>query len=152
MARTGNPFGDFDFSKMMDASKMLGDFKFTGVDMEQLASSQRRNIEALTAANQLAVEGLQAVARRQAEIMRQMMEEAASSMKDVMTAGSAEDKAGRQADLTKEAFRRAISNMRELAEMVAKSQNEAFDVINKRVADSLDEVKSLMSRKAANSK
>ncbi len=147
MARPGNPFADFDFSKMLDPSKMMPDFKVPGVDMQALVSSQRRNLEALAAANQLAVEGLQTVAKRQTEIFRQMMEEASQAMKDVMAAGSPEAKASRQTDLVKEAFTRAVANMRELAEMVAKSQGEAFDVINKRVTDSLDELKTLMAKK-----
>lgn len=147
MARP-NPFGEFDFTKMMmDPSKLIGEFKVPGVDVEAVVSSQRRNLEALSQANQLAIEGMQAVARRQAEIFRQMMEEASQAMKDIMTAGSPEDKAGRQTELAKEAFKRAIANMRELAEMVAKSQGEAFDVINKRVTDSLDELKGLMAKK-----
>jgi phasin family protein len=152
LAKMNNPFGDFDFSKMMDPRKMMGDFKMSGVDMEQLAASQRRNLEALTADNQLAIEGIQAVARRQSEIFRQMMEEASHSVRDVMAAGSPEEKAARQTEMMKEAFTRAIGNMRELAEMVTKSQGEAFDVINKRVTDSLDEVKTLIAKKTAAAK
>lgn len=148
MARPNNPFGDFDFTKMMDPSKLLGDFKVPGVDVEAVVASQRRNLEALSAANQLAVEGMQAVARRQVEIFRQMMEETSQVMKDMMAAGSPEEKAGRQTELAKEAFRRAIANMRELAEMVSKSQGEAFEVINKRVTDSLDEIKTLVAKKS----
>jgi phasin family protein len=147
MARPQNPFGDFDFTKMMDPSKLMGDFKVPGVDMEKVVASQRRNVEALTAANQLAIEGMQAIAKRQAEIYRQMMEETAEAMRGVMAAGSPEDKAARQTELTKEAFKRAIANMRELSEMVAKSQGDAFEVINKRVADSLDEIRDLMAKK-----
>ena len=146
MTKPNNPFGDFDFSKMMDPSKMMGDFKMSGVDMEKVVSSQRRNLEALAAANQLAIEGMQAVAKRQAEIFRQVMEESSAAMKSVMAAGSPEDKAARQTELTKEAFKRAIANMRELAEMVAKSQGEAFEVINKRVTDSLDELRDTMAK------
>lgn len=149
MARPQNPFGDFDFAKMMDPAKLMAEFKMPGVDMEQVVASQRRNIEALSAANQLAVEGIQAVAKRQAEIYRQMMEETAQAMRGVMAAGSPEDKAARQTELTKEAFQRAVANMRELAEMVAKSQGDAFNVINKRVTDSLDELRDLMAKKNA---
>lgn len=149
MAKPNNPFGDFDFTKMMDPSKMMSDFKMSGVDMEKVVASQRRNLEALTAANQLAIEGMQAVAKRQAEIFRQVMEELSAAMKSVMAAGSPEDKAARQTELTKEAFKRAIANMRELAEMVAKSQGEAFEVINKRVTDSLDELRDTVSKKGA---
>ncbi len=79
--------------------------------------------------------------------MRRMMEETGRAMKDMMTVSSPEEKAARQTELAKEAFQRAIANMRELAEMVSKSQTDAFDVINKRVADSLDEIKSLMAKK-----
>jgi phasin family protein len=147
--KPNNPFGDFDFSKMMDASKLMKDFKLPGVDVEAVVSSQRRNLEALTAANQLAIEGMQAVAKRQTEILRQMMEEASQAMRDVMAAGSPEDKAARQTELVKEAFKRAIGNMRELAEMVSKSQGEAFEVINKRVTDSLDELKGVVAKKQA---
>ncbi len=147
MARA-NPFGDFDFTKMIDASKLMGDFKMPGVDVEAVVASQRRNLEALGEANKLAVEGMQAVAKRQSEIFRQMMEEASQAMRDMMAAGSPEDKASRQTELVKEAFKRAIGNMRELAEMVSKSQSEAFDVINKRVTDSLDELKSVMAKKS----
>ena len=152
MAKTSNPFADFDISKMMDpskfmeAAKMMPDFKMNGVDMDSVMASQRRNIEALTNANRLAAEGIQAIAKRQAEIMRQTMEEMGRAMKDAMTVASPEEKAARQTELAKEAFQRAIANMRELAEMVSKSQSDAFDVINKRVADSLDEIKGLMAK------
>ena len=37
--------------------------------------------------------------------------------------------------------------MRELAELVAKSQTEAMDVVQKRVADSLDEIKTVIAKK-----
>ena len=44
-----NPFGDFDFTKMMDPSKLMGDFpklmgdfKVPGVDVEAVVASQRR--------------------------------------------------------------------------------------------------------------
>jgi phasin family protein len=147
--KPNNPFGDFDFSKMMDATKLMKDFKLPGVDVEAVVSSQRRNLEALTAANQLAIEGMQAIAKRQSEILRQMMEEASQAMRDVMAPGSPEDKAARQTEVVKEAFKRAIGNMRELAEMVSKSQGEAFEVINKRVTDSLDELKTVVAKKQA---
>ncbi len=146
MAKPGAPGEEFDFSKMMDFSKLAGEFKLPGVDMQAVMDSQRRNLEALGAANKRAMEGMQAVARRQSEIFRQMMEETQAAMRDFMAAASPEDKAARQTDLAKSAFSRAIANMRELSEMVAQSNNEAFDVINKRVAESLDEFKRALAK------
>lgn len=132
---TGNPFFD------MDLTKMLSEYKVPGVDMDSILASQRKNIEAVTAANQLAMEGLQAVIRRQAEIMRQSLEESSAMLNEVMAAGSPEDKAAKQADVIKSAFERALANSRELAELLAKSNTEAAEVLNKRFSDSLDELK-----------
>ena len=141
------PFGEFDFAKMFEMPKQMGDFKFAPVDMEGVVAAQRKNVEALAQANQLAVESMQAIARRQSEIFRSMMEEASSAMREVMAAGSPEEKAAKQTEIVKDAFQRAVGNMRELAELVAKSQTEALDVVQKRVADSLDELKSQIAKK-----
>jgi len=40
-------------------------------------------------------------------------------------------------DLASHAFQTALSSMRELAEMAARSQKEAFDIIRKRVEENL---------------
>jgi phasin family protein len=150
-----NPFGEFDMSRMFDAAKLfdpgklMADLKMPGVNMEQVVASQRRNLEALAAANNLAVQGFQAVTKRQAEILKQTLEQTSQAMREVMAAGSPEDKAARQTELAKEAFERAIANMRELAEMVTKAQNEANEVITRRVTESLDEIKDLLAKKRA---
>lgn len=146
MAKPGAPGEDFDLGKMMDFSRFAAEFKLPGVDMQAVMDSQRRNLEALGAANKRAIEGMQAVARRQSEIFRQMMEETQAAMRDFMAAASPEDKATRQTELAKSAFERAIANMREISDMVAQSNNETFDVINKRVAESLDEFKRALTK------
>ena len=142
MAKTsGNPFLEFD------PSKLIGDLKVPGVDIETIIASQRKNIEAVTAANQLAIEGLQAVLRRQAEIVRSSVEEAGTYVNQVAAAGTPEEKAAKQAELVKVAFEKALSNIKELAELVAKSNTEAADVLSKRVSESLDEVKAAIAKK-----
>ena len=140
MANQPTPFWE------MDISKMVGDFKLPGVDMESLLAAQRKNIEALTAANRLALEGVQAVAQRQAEILRQTMEETSKMVSDLMAAGTPEDRVAKQADLMKSAFEKALANMRELAEMIAKSNTEAAEVISKRVSENLEEIKSMAKK------
>ena len=164
MAENPNPFMNFDPSKMFkdfdpskmfkdfDLSKMAQDFKMNGapnVDMQEVVASQKRNMEALTAANQLAAEGFQALAKRQGEIVRTTIEETTKMMKELMGQGSPEDKATRQTDFAKEAFERGIAHSRELVEMMAKAQGEALDVINKRVAESLEELKGMIRKRAA---
>jgi phasin family protein len=112
-----------------------------------MMAAQRRNIEALTQANKLAFEGMQAVARRQADIMRQMTEEMSSMLNTLMAAGTPEERVARQADATKQAFEKMLTNMRELAEMLGKSNTEAAEVIQQRISESLDELKGMAQQK-----
>jgi phasin family protein len=140
------PFGEMDFSNF-DITRMVSDLKVPGVDVEGILAAQRKNIEALTQANQLAVQGMQAVAKRQAEILSQSMTEVQAAAQELSKAGDAQTMTAKQAELVKSAFEKALANMRELAEMVASSNTEAFDVINKRFAESLNEVKALVSKK-----
>lgn len=140
-----NAFAPFemDFSKM-DFTKIFSDYRMPGIDFDSLMAAQRKNIEAVTLANRVAMEGMQAVAQRQAEILRQTMEEASKVAQELMVQGSPEDRLAKQTDVAKIAMEKALTNMRELSEMVTKSNNEAFSLINKRVADSLEELKKVM--------
>ncbi|HEX4504108.1 MAG TPA: phasin family protein [Alphaproteobacteria bacterium] len=140
MAGPTNPFLENDFTKL------FSEFKVPGFDMQSLVATQRRNIEAVSHANQLAVEGVQAVMRRQSEILRQMVEESTSSLKDLMAHGAPEAKIAQQTDLVKAAFEKALANLRELTEMVAKSNTEAADVLTKRIGESLTELKTSLQR------
>jgi phasin family protein len=133
-----------------DVSKVLGDFRVPGIDVEAVVASQRKNIEALTQANQLAVEGVQAVFRRQAEIARQAIDEFSAVVKDfVQPNGSPEDRLAKQAEYSKLALEKGISNARELTELVTKANTEAFNVLSKRVTETLDEVRDYAKKRVA---
>ncbi|MDB5396202.1 MAG: phasin [Rhodospirillales bacterium] len=140
MANASFPFFENDFTKV------FSEFKIPGFDMQSLVATQRRNIEAVNTANQLAVEGIQAVFRRQTEIMKSMVEESSTVLRDLMAQGAPEQKIAQQTELVKTAFEKALSNLRELTEMVAKSNTEAADVLTKRIGESLTELKGSLQR------
>jgi phasin family protein len=139
-----NPFfPDVDFTKVM------ADFRLPTVDVEAVVASQRKNIEALTQANQLAVEGVQAVARRQVEIARQAVEEYTSLLRELSTPVAPEDRLAKQVDVVKGAMEKGLANARELAELATKANTEAFNVINKRFTEGLDEVRDFAKKRVA---
>ena len=122
-----------------DAFKVFTDFKAPTADFNQFFSFGRRNVEALTAANQAVAEGAQAVARRQAEILKNNTEEAIQLFRDVYSSKNPEASASKQAEFAKQAFESALSNLREMFEMVSKSNVEAAEVITKRVSEIMNE-------------
>lgn len=142
-----NPFANVDLSKF-DLSKMLGDVKIPGFDMQAAIDAQRKNIEALNAANQAAVQGMQAVAQRQAEILSQAFSEISTVAQQLASvSNNPQELTSKQAEVARKAFEQALANARELAEIVSKSNTEAFAIINKRVTESLQELKTLLASK-----
>ena len=141
-----------DFSQLYaDYNRYFGDFSKLwqngkAFDVEGFVASQRKNVEALTAANQLAFEGVQALVRRQAEIVRENVEELTKITRELTAAGSPEDKLAKQTQLAKEAFENALGHVRELTGLAQKSSSQAVDVLSKRVADNLDEVKAALTK------
>ena len=135
-----------DFNKSFaDYGKLFGNGKLPSFDVEAMIAAQRKNIEALTAANQVAFEGVQNIAKRQIEIARQTTEELSQVAKELATVGSPEDKIARQAALAKDAFETAIANLRELSGIAQKANTQAVDLISKRVVENLEEVKSALA-------
>jgi phasin family protein len=133
----------------MDVGKAFAGFTFPGLDVESLVAAQRRNIEAFTQANQLAVEGVQAVARRQVEIARQAVDEASALMREWTQPGAPEERIAKNAEIAKTAFEKSIANARELAELVTKANTDAFNVLNKRVAEGFEELREYAKHKTA---
>jgi phasin family protein len=124
----------------MSYTNPFADLFKSSFDFNQVFSTQRRNLEALSAANQAVVEGAQAISRRQAEVLRANVENVLKVSKEVMTGGTPDVSVTRQADLARALFENTLSNLREVTETVTKSGFEAFDVLNKRVAESLEEL------------
>jgi hypothetical protein len=83
-----------DFTQFQaEFSKWAGDFgkyfvngKAPSFDFDAVFALQRKNVEAFTAANQLAFDGVKAVAQRQAEIARKAFEEFGKVTKELTAA------------------------------------------------------------------
>lgn len=138
---------DPKFPFVPDMTKLFGEFKVPGVDVETILATQRRNIEALTRANQLAIEGFQTVARRQAEIVRGGIEEATALARDVARSRTPEDFMAYQTEAAKKALEQSLLNARELSEIATRAGNEAVDVLSQRLGETIDEARAIAAKK-----
>jgi phasin family protein len=142
--KTNGGFGEFPFATA-DFSKVWGDLKVPGFDFDVVFAAQQKNFEAVTAANRVAVEGLQTVAKRQAELFQASVDAFQKASTDLMATTEVNDRAVKQAELkqaelTKTAFETGLANAQELSDLVSKSTTETLAVVNKRVAEGIDEV------------
>jgi phasin family protein len=121
---------------VFDFTKLLESYKIPGVDFSALVDREKKNIEALTKANIIAFEGWQALVRRQTEILQE-------TMKETIANACKQDTVKHRVDLARQGFEKSLDHMRELAEMAARSQKEAFEVVRKRVDENVEHFKSL---------
>jgi phasin family protein len=128
-----NPWSNFD------VGELFKQFLVPGVDVSKLIEGQRENIKALQEANQTALQGWQNLMTRQTELMRESFEAWQASISDTVKSPPGE-MAQKQVEYGQKAFEKALSNMRELAEMAIKSQSDAADVIRKRFEAGLKEI------------
>lgn len=131
VSATKNPYADY--------TKAFSDLKLPQLDLSGFFQVQRRNVEAFSAANQVLAESLQALSRRQAEIMQEQVEFALRTMKEVLSAGTPEAGVSKQTDYAKNIVAQSINGFRELTEMASKSNVEVIDVLSERVVKSFEE-------------
>jgi len=140
MAKQYTPYDLTDFTKLMS------EFQIPGVDWQELMAAQQKNVAALTRANQMLMEGAQAVMQREMEILQKAMREAVEASQELMKEGDPQAQARQRFELAQASFETALNNMRELAEMASKSNAEALDVINKRALESFEEIKATVEK------
>jgi phasin family protein len=140
-ART--PFFDFD------VTKMFADFRFRPFDVEAVWAAQRRNIEALNQANQLAVEGVHALAKRQIEMTQQTIEDFSTLVREMTQPVSTEDRIAKHTEFTKKMIDKGLTHGREVAALAAKAGTEATEVLQKRATEGIDEMRAFACKSAA---
>ena len=131
--------------KMPDMNKMFEGFKMPGFDPSSMMESQKKNMEALVAANQAAVAGYQDFFKKQMAIFEETMAAAQTQMASMGDSMSA-DGAAKQADIYKAAFEKALANMTELAEAAKKANEEAFAIVSARVQESIAELQAMQPK------
>ncbi|HMO45895.1 MAG TPA: phasin family protein [Rubrivivax sp.] len=126
-----------------DLGKALAKFKLPGVDIAAIVESQRKDMEALAEANRQAYEGIKALAERRNE----MLKEAFVKWRDATKDASGSAMLSKQAELARQGVQDAIANVRELAQMEAKSRKQAWKLVQDRFEENLANLKKLLQPK-----
>jgi phasin family protein len=122
---------DTTFNPTTDFSMMLAQLKLPGFDMPSLVEAQRKNIDAVTQANQRAYEGMQALVQKQQEIFSKRVEEIQATVQK-MSGSNPQEAITEQLAFVQRMMTKTFEDMRELAETAQKSQAEVLGGIGKR--------------------
>ncbi|MEJ8857110.1 TIGR01841 family phasin [Variovorax robiniae] len=120
---------------------------FKNVNLQGAASAvldnRRKDLKALVEANEKSYKGLQAVVQRQAEMLKTSITEWQSAAKE-MPGKDPKEQLAKLDEMGRAAFKQALADMKELAELAAKSQADAFNVVRDRINDNVKQVSDLL--------
>tara|TARA_B100000315_G_C14338758_1_gene478626 strand:+ start:166 stop:600 length:435 start_codon:yes stop_codon:yes gene_type:complete len=125
----------------LDFVKFVPDLGLPGFEAGALIDAQKKNLEAFSKAGRLAADGFEELIKRQGEMIKESAEEIDAAVKELTTNGVPEFNPEKQAELAKAGVEQVAANTRELVELASKSGKKVFDVISKRTADSVSEIK-----------
>ena len=121
--------------------KAARQYRFAPGDMEAVMESQRRTLEAFSAASRVVSERVQKIAKRQAEMVKETFDGMSAALSEISKSGTFEDATAKQATFAKEAYETALENSREIAEMVTETNEAVAEPISARVTTLFDEMK-----------
>jgi phasin family protein len=135
MTSSPNPFGDI--------TKIMQQFELPGVDMSKVVESYRKDIAALVESNKTAWAAMQAISAKQTEMLKETMKTIQEASVSAAKSAAAND-VTKQGDIVRKACDKALADMKELADLAAKSQSDAMAHITQRASEHMQEIKTLM--------
>lgn len=134
-----NPFGDL--------TKMLEQFKVPGFDMSAIVESRRKDIDSLVAANQATLDSMQTLASKQTELLTQAMQGVQDAASALTKSGAGAPDPVKYAELARKAYEKALTDMKDMAEMARNAQADVMSGVSQRASQSLQEIKALTQPK-----
>ncbi|WP_295438217.1 phasin family protein [uncultured Thiodictyon sp.] len=138
MSDTKNPFTDFE--------SLFKQMQIPGLDMDAMMVAYRKNIEAVTAATKAASDGAQALIKRQTEIVKDALEQMRVATSELSSVKDPKELTEKQAELAKQAFEKAFANVKELAEVMTKSNTDSLEIIQSRMNEGLAEIQDMVKK------
>jgi phasin family protein len=134
-----------NFTEMFQ--KLGEQLKVPSFDMTKIMEHHQKNIDAMGRSWQAMASGATAVANKQREIFEGAMKEVADMAKDYKPGGSPQEIFAKQAEFGRKAMEAAIANTRDIAELVQKSGTDALKIIQERMHESYEEIRSSVEKK-----
>ena len=140
-----NPFADA--FKAFDAFKSY--YPSSTANFDEAIAMSKRNIEAFQEAGQVLVEGVQQIVSLQTKIAEQNAKQVMALFNSIASSKDPRESAAKQASYAQEAFEKAASDAKQLADIATKSSSKAGDLLKAQVTKNIQEVSKVVSKKPA---
>ena len=126
--------------------KFGSDLGLPKVDVDKLIESHKKKIDALSQSATVAAQGAQSVAQKQREIFEAGLQEATKLAQGYQPLGKLQDNLALQTEFAKKVFEIAVKGAQESTTTARQSTSEAVKIIQDRLKESFDEMRSSVNR------
>jgi phasin family protein len=131
-----------------DMFKRMGEqLKIPQFDMSKLMEHHQKNLEAMGKSWQAMASGAGEIASKQRAIFEEAVKEVTAMVQDYKPGGNPQEIVAKQAEFAKKSMEAAITNTRDIAELVQKSTGEAFRIVQDRMKESYEEIRASLEKK-----
>jgi phasin family protein len=116
-------------------------------DMTKIMEHHQKNLEAMSRSWQAMASGAGEIATKQRAIFEEAVKDVTAMVQDYKPGGAPQDMVAKQGEFAKKAMEAAITNTRDIAELVQKSTGEAFRIVQERMQESYEEIKAGLEKK-----
>lgn len=122
--------------------KFGSDLGLPKVDVDMLIERHKKNIDALSQSATVTAQGAQSMAQKQREIFEAGLQEATKLARGYQPLGKLEDNLALQTEFAKKVFEIAVKGAQDSATTARQSTGEAVKIIQDRLKESFDEIRS----------
>lgn len=131
---------DTPASAMAEIGKLLEQLKLPSLDLQAMAESQRKDMEALALAHQQAFEGMQALAERRSTLLKESLAQWQHAMQPV----DGGDPLTQGAERAQQSLQQTLANVRELGEMEVASHTAVWQTVQERMQQNFADLQKLL--------
>ena len=139
----GFPFANTDLTKAWSIPT------FPTLNVEALLDGHRKNVVAMTKANQVVFDGLKTLAQRERDVFKSTVDDYTTVSSDVLTGTSVQERATKQVDGAGHIYASSVARFLELSDIAVKTNFSAADILNARVTEMFDEFRALFAGRGA---
>lgn len=127
---------------IIDMFARLGrELKMPDIDIERVIEHNRRNLEAFEQSARAAAAGTSTIMRRQGEMLKETLHDINEMAETYRRPSDPSDFADRHAEFARKGFETAVRNTGEVADLMAKSSNEALEILRRRIREGMEEIR-----------
>ncbi len=128
-------------SGLMAVNKAYDGLLFSGLEVGTMFTSQRKNVEAVMQAHRVALDGVQAVWRRQLDFFEDAVEGLSTRVGALAPpSGALNEGFAKHTEYSKQAFEKNLANAREITAIATKATSDAANIISQRFCESFGEM------------